>query len=73
MRFGVFELVLGVEVRTRIFCVFGQRAVRPLFPAFEIVVVLVVSDEINGQLAPDEQFVEERFFVSLGGVGVADC
>ena len=72
MSFGAFELLLRIDVRPRITRMLGKRAVCPVLSTFEIVIIRVVGNEVDCQLAPDEQFVDERFLIGFGRICVAN-
>jgi len=57
VRLRVFELLFRVEVGPRVPRMFGERSVGPVFSALEVVVIRIVGDKVDGQLAPDQQLI----------------
>src|SRR5579859_3321234 len=46
-----------------------QRAVRPRLRALETVVVGIKPHQVHSEFPPSDDLVQERLFVSLGGIG----
>jgi hypothetical protein len=67
---GVFELAFVVENGSRIFDVIEQSSPCPRLGDLERVIQRIMQAHIDGEFAPDDEFIEERLSVFLGRVGV---
>ena len=70
MRFGVFQLLRGVEMLALIPLVFLERRQRPRLNALKPVVLGVEFYEVDGQFAPDDELLKECFTVRARRAGI---
>ena len=70
MRFGVFQLLSGVELRAFIPLVFFKRPKRPRLNTLKPVIFRIEFHEVDRKLSPYDKLLKECFSILVRCVGI---